>query len=503
MNIPTQLRALAAGLATVHARMASKKEGRSWKTWGTIALCAVLVASFAQMGTPTGQEATLTAPTQVPILRDGKQVGSATLPVGAKVSILKEDRPSGKVLIKANLGQGWVSARNVGFDWGVEEPPEPTMDPAKVAATTSSPKRKNPSVKKITLKYGHQYWEHNSKGKPTKLVMIDEGTVVEPIAEEAGEFLYLYKGHELWTTRDGQYKHSPPSGPDQTIQTYYGPIRAVYGLRATAEDVWEAVRTGSPLGEAIRALGSQFREKENRVAERLGTSPMKITLPHETMEEVDICRNKEEVSLRPLIESLGIKVEYQEQGNPLHSCALFAVGKALEFEAKKSGLDFKPSLEYLNEAHGTRFSPEGTSVESTIEGLTKQGIPTQKGGVREGLELTWRPVLCGSNSIIPLEQFSWKTHMDIRNQLIMEEIRKGRVVIAGGMVKQGQWTQTNKSPVIPHAFLIVGFKTKDGTPRTTSFEVLNSWGTHWGKQGYGQLSGQHPMNVVCSIALGQ
>jgi hypothetical protein len=111
MNIPTQLRALAAGLATIHTRMASKKEGRTWKTWGTLALCAVLVASFAQMGTPTGQEATLTAPTQVPISQDGKQVGSATLPVGAKVSILKENGDN--VLIQAAMGEVWVEANKV------------------------------------------------------------------------------------------------------------------------------------------------------------------------------------------------------------------------------------------------------------------------------------------------------------------------------------------------------------------------------------------------------
>jgi uncharacterized protein YkwD len=47
MNIPTQLRALATGLATIHTRMASKKEGRSWKTWGAITLCAVLVTALA------------------------------------------------------------------------------------------------------------------------------------------------------------------------------------------------------------------------------------------------------------------------------------------------------------------------------------------------------------------------------------------------------------------------------------------------------------------------
>jgi len=63
------------------------------------------------MGTPTEQEATLTAPTQVPILEDGKQVGPATLPVGAKVSILKENGDN--VLIQAAMGEAWVEANKV------------------------------------------------------------------------------------------------------------------------------------------------------------------------------------------------------------------------------------------------------------------------------------------------------------------------------------------------------------------------------------------------------
>jgi len=521
VNIPTQLRALAKGLGAIHARMASKKEGRSWKTWGTIALCAVLVASFAQMGPQTGQEATLTAPTQVPILEDGKQVGSATLPVGAKVSILKEDRPSGKVLIKANLGQAWVSARNVGFDWGVEEPLERAMDPAKVAATTSSPKRKTPSVKEITLKYGHQYWEKDSTGTPTKLVMMDEGTVVEPIAEEAGEFLYLYKGHELWTTRDGQYKH-PPSGPTIT-EIYRGvPIRLAYGLRASAKDIWEAVKKKEILGEGIRKMGELVKED---VEMRCQT---RVIVPHEIMEEKEFVERVETVSLRPLIEELGIKVERQDPKQPLDVCALFAVAKALEFEAKKNKIDFKPSmadLNYLERKEGAAkqcggaTKTNGLSMVSLIITLCRHGVMNEKSwphgqigkmpptnGVREKWNITLRTLTGFSELLLFTQgQWDWETNRTLQASLIREEIRAGRVVIGGIHVGKNTVLDSGKRKE-SHALLIVGYTTKarkrnDGTHLETSYEVMNSWGDYWGNNGYGTITKDGLFSELWSISL--
>jgi hypothetical protein len=178
MNIPTQLRALAAGLGTVHARMASKKEGRSWKTWGTIALCAVLVASFAQMGTPTGQEATLTAPTQVPILRDGKQVGSATLPVGAKVSILKEDGEN--VLIQTTIGKAWTPKEKLEIPEIADMPAQPRPEP------TEEPKEVNDSKRKKVMIWGKYLFDVTDLR--AKTLLEEQGYTIE-IGSPTGEIV--------------------------------------------------------------------------------------------------------------------------------------------------------------------------------------------------------------------------------------------------------------------------------------------------------------------------
>jgi len=72
-----------------------------------IILCAILagVSAFAQ-GVP--RVGTLKGSSQVPLVLNGKQVGSSTVPAGSQVTVLEEK--DGKSLISASGGQVWVEA---------------------------------------------------------------------------------------------------------------------------------------------------------------------------------------------------------------------------------------------------------------------------------------------------------------------------------------------------------------------------------------------------------
>jgi hypothetical protein len=255
-------------------------------------------------------------------------------------------------------------------------------------------------------------------------------------------------------------------------------------------------------------------------------SQTRVIVPHEIMEEKEFVERVETVSLRPLIEELGIKVERQDPKQPLDVCALFAVAKALEFEAKKNKIDFKPSmadLNYLERTKGAakqRWGPKtnGLSMVSLIMTLCHHGVMDEKSwphsqigkippsnGVREKWNITLRTLTGFSELLFDQGQWRWRTNRDLQASLIREEIRAGRVVIGG--INVGKDTVLNRGKTSePHALLIVGYTTKtrrrnDGTHLETSYEVMNSWGDYWGNNGYGTITQDGLFSELWSMSL--
>ena len=70
-------------------------------------LCTILaVTMVSAMG--ANRDGVLVEPIRVPLVMDGKQVGSSTVPVGSRVSVVEEK--GGKVLVAVSGGQVWVEA---------------------------------------------------------------------------------------------------------------------------------------------------------------------------------------------------------------------------------------------------------------------------------------------------------------------------------------------------------------------------------------------------------
>ena len=109
------------------------------------------LAMFAVCPLACGQQertGTLTAPAPIPLVMNGKQIGSTTIPAGTKVKVLREE--AGKTLITTTAGQLWVESGNVKIEEPAERaaptatPPAPATRPA--AAATPAPAKTSVSV---------------------------------------------------------------------------------------------------------------------------------------------------------------------------------------------------------------------------------------------------------------------------------------------------------------------------------------------------------------------
>jgi len=111
-----------------HRKTSSPYGLRSWRTILAIVLLSTVVHCYAQA--VPGNQATLSVPVAIPILMDGKQIGSTKLPSGTKVSILKEE--ANRTLIKTAMGETWVENSHL-------QKPEPTVasQPEPAPATPS------------------------------------------------------------------------------------------------------------------------------------------------------------------------------------------------------------------------------------------------------------------------------------------------------------------------------------------------------------------------------
>ena len=81
--------------------------------WFTILLILAASLSLA-LAQPADRTGTLTAPTKIPIMANGAQIGAATAPAGTKIKVLKEE--AGKLLVSAPAGQAWVDSASVTQD---------------------------------------------------------------------------------------------------------------------------------------------------------------------------------------------------------------------------------------------------------------------------------------------------------------------------------------------------------------------------------------------------
>jgi len=78
--------------------------------FGTFGIAALICDTVAtgEAQTPVSQTGTLTAPTSIPLVLNGKPVGSTTLPAGTNVKVLREE--ADKTLIATSGGQAWVES---------------------------------------------------------------------------------------------------------------------------------------------------------------------------------------------------------------------------------------------------------------------------------------------------------------------------------------------------------------------------------------------------------
>jgi len=105
-------------------------------------LITLAIACLAQGAEPA---AVLTAPVRIPIVVNGKEVGSQTAPASSKITVLREDPTTGKALIKTSLGQAWVDQNCVRVATAdasatpVTESTPPTVAPKPTPTATPKP----------------------------------------------------------------------------------------------------------------------------------------------------------------------------------------------------------------------------------------------------------------------------------------------------------------------------------------------------------------------------
>lgn len=101
----------------------------------TLLLVFCLLAGFAY-AQPVPVTGTLKTAVPVPLVLNGKQVGSTTLPAGTKVTVVQES--AGKTLVKAAIGETWVASDVL--DVAPSEPAATAPEaPAQTATVTAAP----------------------------------------------------------------------------------------------------------------------------------------------------------------------------------------------------------------------------------------------------------------------------------------------------------------------------------------------------------------------------
>jgi hypothetical protein len=135
MKINQTLKQAGQSLIALHGRFSKQKQWKAWTTLSTLAVAIALIATFGQNGTRE-REGTLKAPVTIPIVMEGKQVGSTKLAPGSSVSILEEQ--GDRVLIKTRSGETWVAAGDVEIEAVGITTQEPVATITKTGQETSN-----------------------------------------------------------------------------------------------------------------------------------------------------------------------------------------------------------------------------------------------------------------------------------------------------------------------------------------------------------------------------
>jgi len=231
---PSQkLLAFRASLAELRAKI--MRDPRTRNTVG-FALAAVIACAVITWAQPAAQMGSLKAPAQIPIVMDGKAVGSTTLPAGTKVTVLRQDAATGKTLVKAAMGEAWVSsatleiaqAPQVEAQKGAVAPvvaaaPKVAEQPAATPAPTAAPIAAAPAPKtEKKVLYLYNGSEYQDLDESLIRLMREKGYKVSILgaARLATKDASYMKGY--YTKGDAEHKTSQPSSEDMVPDLFIG-----------------------------------------------------------------------------------------------------------------------------------------------------------------------------------------------------------------------------------------------------------------------------------------
>ena len=197
------------------------------------------------------------------------------------------------------------------------------------------------------------------------------------------------------------------------------------------------------------------------------------------------------VDLPRRVDNRKIAVPIRNQGAE-GSCVGFAVAKTIEMAYRKQSkcpdLSERWAYEYAkrhDEWPGNNY--EGSSVRGGLKGANKAGVCVERFWPyrpnRRGKPRSRAAADASKHKIVKYTRIAGITN-------IKAAVHSRGAVAAAAMVHEG-WLRPRRNGVIPfnsrhgmlggHAFTIVGFG-------GVGFWVANSWGSRWGKRGFGVLS---------------
>lgn len=210
-----------------------------------------------------------------------------------------------------------------------------------------------------------------------------------------------------------------------------------------------------------------------------------------------------------VVKSLPTKVDLTDQCPPVYdqgqlgSCTANAIAAAIEFDRlKQQEADFTPSrlFIYYNERlmEGTVASDSGAMIRDGIKSVAKNGdCPEKEWPYDIGKFAARPPSACYRDAL---------QYKAVKYQRIDHDLTQMKACLAGGypfvygITVYDNFPMQTKTGAIPmpgpssgteggHAMVAVGY---DDTKRV--FLVRNSWGTVWGRKGYGTLPYEYLIN---------
>jgi C1A family cysteine protease len=222
----------------------------------------------------------------------------------------------------------------------------------------------------------------------------------------------------------------------------------------------------------------------------------------------------EQVAVRPKIFDMRQEMPPVYDQGDLRSCTANAIGATLHYlNIKQKKQSFMPSrlFIYWNERNmeGTVGEDSGASIRDGIKSVNKLGAcredPTWPYVIKR---FTLQPPQTAYNEALLHQALKYQrvSQSDVQ---IETRLSQGSPIVIGVMVyssfmtnvvaKTGDvpmpkdWPRTTEKLEGGHAILLVGYNNS-----TRKFIFRNSWGTGWGKNGYGELS----YNYICNSNLG-